>query len=144
MAEPYVGASQRQDDEPTVAQLLGGLVGDAQTLVRKEVELATQEVKNEIDKARQGAVSLGIGGSIAAVGAIFLLLMIVNVLVEVLGLSYWVSYLIVGGAMTVIGVLLLVTGSQRLKEVDPMPRETIESVKKDIEWLQKPNQSDKI
>jgi uncharacterized membrane protein YqjE len=144
MAEPYLGTNQRQDDEPTVAQLLGGLIGDAQTLVRKEVELATQEVKNEIDKARQGAVSLGIGGGIAAIGAIFLLLMIVNVLVEVFGLSYWVSYLIIGGAMTVIGVLLLVTGSQRLKEVDPMPRETIESVKKDIEWLQKPNQSDKI
>jgi uncharacterized membrane protein YqjE len=144
MAEPYVGTSQRQDEEPSVAQLLGSLIGDAQTLVRKEVELATQEVKNEIDKAREGAISLGIGAGIAGVGGIFLLLMVVHLLVEGLGLSYWLSYLIVGGAMAAIGIILLLTGTQRLKQVDPVPHETIESVKKDIEWLQKPNQSDKI
>lgn len=132
------------ENEPSVAQLLGDLIGDAQTLIRKEFELARHEVRAEIDKARQGAMVLGIGAGIAAVGAIFLLLMVVYLLVEVFGLSFWLSFLIVGALLAIVGAVLLSTGSNRIKQVDPVPRETIDSVRKDVEWLKEQNPSDKI
>jgi hypothetical protein len=131
-------------NEATIATLLGDLIGDAQTLIRKEFELARHEVTVEVDKARQGAINLGIGGGILAVGALFLLLMIVHILHEVVTMPLWLAYLVVGGVLAIIGGILLIIGKNRLEQVDPMPRETIESVRKDVEWLKEQNPSDKI
>ncbi|NJM07704.1 phage holin family protein [Candidatus Gracilibacteria bacterium] len=129
-----------RSSEPSIAALLGEVVADAQTLVRKEIELATAEVKVEINKARDGAISLGIGAAVAGIGGIFLLLMLVHGLVEWFGLSFWLSYLIVGGILAIVGGIMLYMGLQRLKTVDPMPRETIDSVRKDVEWIREQSQ----
>jgi hypothetical protein len=126
--------------DTSIAGLLGEVVADAQTLVRKEIELATAEVKGEITKARDGAVSLGIGSAVAGIGGLFLLLMLVHGLVEWFGLSFWLSYLIVGGTLAIVGGILLYLGLQRLKTLDPMPRETIDSVRKDVEWIREQSQ----
>jgi len=135
---------QQRDNEPSIAQLLGGIVEDAQLLVRREVDLAKQEVTNELNKVKQGATSLGIGAGLAAVSGIMLTLMIVYVLHEVAGLSLWLSYLIVGVVLGGVGAVLLMTGINRMKQVDPMPRETIETVKEDIAWIREQNPSNKI
>jgi len=131
-------------DSPSVAELVSGLVSDAQQLVRREIDLAKQEVTNEIDKARQGAIALGIGAGVAAIGAILLALTLVHLLNEVLNLSLWVSYLIVGGLFAAIGAFLLIQGINRMKQIDPVPHETIESVRKDVEWIKEQSPSDKI
>jgi hypothetical protein len=60
------------------------------------------------------------------------------------GLSLWVSYLIVGAVFAIGGGLLLMQGIKHMKDVDPMPRETIETVKEDIQWIKEQNPSDKI
>lgn len=130
--------------EPSIAQLLGGIVEDAQLLVRREVDLARQEVSNELNKVKQGATSLGIGAGLAAVAGIMLTLMIVYVLHEVAGLSLWISYLIVGVVLGGAGAVLLMTGINRMKQVDPVPRETIETVKEDVAWIREQNPSNKI
>lgn len=135
---------QQRDNEPSIAQLLGGIVEDAQLLVRREVDLAKQEVTNELNKVKQGATSLGIGAGLAAVSGIMLTLMIVYLLHEVAGLSLWLSYLIVGVVLGGVGAVLLMTGINRMKQVDPMPRETIETVKEDIAWIREQNPSNKI
>jgi len=131
-------------DSQSVAELVSGLVSDAQQLVRREIDLAKQEVTNEIDKARQGAVALGIGAGVAAIGVILLAHMLVHLLNEVLDLSLWVSYLIVGGLFAAIGAFLLMQGINRMKQIDPVPHETIESVRKDVEWIKEQSPSDKI
>lgn len=130
--------------EPSIAQLLGNLIADGQILVRKEFELARQEITQEVDKARQGAISLGIGIGIASVGSLFLLLALAHGLAALFDIQLGLAYLIVGLVMTIIGGVLLVTGSNRLKQVDPIPHETIDSVRKDVTWLKEQSPSDKI
>lgn len=142
--EAMLGVQRERDDSPSIAQLLGGIVEDAQLLVRREVDLAKQEVTNEINKVKQGATSLGIGIGLAAVGGIMLTLMIVYLLHEVAGLSLWLSYLIVGAVLGGVGAFLLMQGINRMKQVDPIPRETVETVKEDIAWIREQNPSDKI
>ncbi len=129
--------------EPSIAELIGGLVADAQTLVRKEVDLAKAEVRNEINKAQQGAIALGIGAGIAVLGGIFLLLMLAQLLVAWFAIPLWASYLIIGAVLLIGGIAALAQGRSRLKQVDPVPRETIDSVRKDVEWLKEQNPSDK-
>lgn len=145
--EAMLGVQREREPEPSgpsIAQLLGGIVEDAQLLVRREVDLAKQEVTNEINKVKQGATSLGIGIGLTAVAGIMLTLMLVYLLHEVVDLSLWVSYLIVGVVLGGIGAFLLMQGINRMKEVDPVPRETIETVKEDVAWIREQSQSDKI
>jgi hypothetical protein len=131
-------------DQVSVAELLSGLVNDARLLVRKEIDLAKREVSLELGKVRQGTVALGVGAGVALIGALLLGHMLVYALNELAGLSLWVSYLIVGGALAAIGALLLIQGMHRMRQIDPVPRETIESVRKDVEWIKEQNPSDKI
>ena len=130
-------------DEGSIAHLLGGLVADAQQLVRREVDLAKTEVTNEVNKVKQGAASLGAGIGAATIGGILLGHMLVYLLQDVFGIALWIAFLIVGGVLTLLGVLLLRQGASRMSAVDPMPRETIDSVRKDVEWITQQNPSDK-
>lgn len=135
--------SESRAGEPSVAELVSGLVNDARLLVRKEIDLAKHEVSAEIGKVRQGAVALGIGAGVALIGAFLLAQMLVYLLQAVSGLSVWVSYLVVGGLFAVIGGVLLMQGINRVKQIDPVPHETIESVRKDVEWIKEQSPSDK-
>ena len=132
--ERFRHAGTRAGDE-SIAQLAGELIADAQELVRKEVLLAKTEIKEEIDKARQGAISLGIGAAFALLGGLFLIQMVVHLLVWAFAIPLWVSYLIVGGLLAVVGVVLLLRGRSRVSAIDPVPHETLESVRKDVEWI---------
>jgi uncharacterized membrane protein YqjE len=132
-----------QDESKTVARLLGEVVGDAQHMLRKEVELAQYEIKSEISRAVKGAVSLGVGVSVAAVGGILLLFMLVYLLADVALLDLWLSFLIVGGVVLVIGAILLAWGASQMKKLDPVPRQTIENARKDAQWIKEQSPSSK-
>jgi hypothetical protein len=131
--ERVVSTNPEQDQ--SLSGLISGLVADAQELVRKEIGLAKAEVKEEINKARDGAISLGVGVGVAAIGGIVLVFTLVYLLHEVAGLSLWLSHLIVGAVLTGIGAFLLMRGVNRLKTLDPMPHQTIESVQRDVEAI---------
>lgn len=135
----------RQPDEGTnsIAELVGGLIGDAQTLVRKEVELARQELAIEANKAKQGAVTMSAGLGAAVIGGILLGHSLALLLQDLVGLALWVSYLIVGAVLAIVGGLLFRRGSGRLSDVDPVPRETVDSVRKDVEWIREQSTTDR-
>jgi hypothetical protein len=137
-------APDNSTNEASVSDLISGLVNDAQQLVHREIDLAKREVAIEVGKVKQGAVALGIGAGLAVVGALLLAHMLVYLVQTLTGLSLWVSYLIVGAVFAIGGGLLLMQGIKRMKDVDPLPRETIESVKEDIQWIKEQNPSDKI
>jgi hypothetical protein len=79
---------------------------------------------------------LALGAGLAIIGALLLGHMLVYLVQTLTGLSLWVAYLIVGAIFAIGGVLLLMQGTKRMKDVDPLPRETIESVKEDIHMEQ--------
>ena len=137
-------APDNRTTDSTVSDLISGLVTDAQQLVRREIDLAKREVSIEVDKVKQGAVALGAGAGLAIIGALLLGHMLVYLVQTLTSLSLWVSYLIVGAIFAIGGAILLMQGIKRMKDVDPLPRETIETVKEDIQWIKEQNPSDKI
>lgn len=143
LLEQHLLNNRQPDNEPSIAELLNNLISDAQILVRKEFALARQEVTQEIDKARQVAIMMGIGAAVLAVGAILFLVAIVHALVAWFDLPLWASYLIVGGVFAIVGGIMVAMGKEKLKEVHPIPEETIDSVRKDISWLKEQNPSDR-
>lgn len=131
------------EGEPSIAELLGGLIGDAQSLLRREVDLARSEVAHEIDKAKQGVTMIGMGAGLALIGGLLLSQMLVYALQDLTGLALWLSYLIVGALLTIIGGIALRQGTSRMGDVDPVPHATISSVRKDVEWISEQNPSNK-
>jgi uncharacterized membrane protein YqjE len=132
-AEPPRPAGQA-GAEPSIAELMGTLVADAQRLVRKEIELARAELGDELRKARHAGIALGAGAAIAAVGALLLVITLVQLLIA-WGLAPWLAYLIVGGALTATGLLAVMGGLRRVQTVDPVPRETLDTVRENVAWL---------
>ena len=123
------------DTSPSVASLLGGIVSDLQTLIRQEVTLAKTEAVREWDKAKTAAGALAWGVATLAVGGLLLLLTVVSVLHEVAGLPWWASFLIVGGVLTSLGLVLYYTGRNKAAQVHVVPPQTAETLKENVQWI---------
>jgi hypothetical protein len=61
----------------------------------------------------------------------------------VFAIDVWLSFLIVGVVIAIIGVVMLLVGRSRLQQLDPTPHETIDSVRKDAEWIREQSPSGK-
>jgi Flp pilus assembly protein TadB len=120
---------------PSMASLLGGIVGDVQTLVRQELALAKTEMIGEWDKAKTAAGSMAVGAAILALAGILLCVAAVCVLHEVAGLPWWASFLIVGAVLTVLGAVLFLTGRNQAAHVHVIPPQTAETMKENVEWI---------
>jgi Putative Actinobacterial Holin-X, holin superfamily III len=109
------------------------LTRDVTLLVRQEVELAKAEMTQ---KGRTAAPGLGmIGGAgvvgLMAAGALTAFL----VLVLSVFLADWASALIVGAVLAAVAYLLVKQGKERVEQAGaPIPTQTIETVKEDVEW----------
>ena len=127
--------------EPTLGDLLGGLVGNMQDLMRGEVALAKQEVKDEAKQAGAGAGLLAGAGVLGLVGLIFVGLTLTYALTLVV--PSWAAALLVAALFFIVGFILYRLGRQRLERVDPVPRQTLASLKEDSEWIKRQVSSDK-
>jgi hypothetical protein len=111
------------------------VVADAQQLGRSEVALARAEVREEIARLQGGLVALAAGGAVAATGGLLLVVALVRGLSAATGWPLWASYLGVGVVMLAVGLVLLQQARTRMTHLDPVPHETIESVRKDVRWI---------
>jgi VIT1/CCC1 family predicted Fe2+/Mn2+ transporter len=115
--------------------LIGGILFDVKSLLRQEVQLLKDEVKLEISTAGRAATKFLIGAALGIVGALFLLLMLVQGLHEWTVLPLWACYGLVGGALTGLGLALLVRAQSMAGRVQVAPRRTLYSVKENIQWI---------
>ena len=103
------------------------------TLAKQELQLATAEMKEKGRKAGPGIGMMGVaaGVGLLAAGALTAFL----ILVLSIFLPEWVSALTVGGVLAAIAYVLAKQGKERVSEAGaPVPEQTIENVKEDVEW----------
>ncbi|HEV8712764.1 MAG TPA: phage holin family protein [Candidatus Binatia bacterium] len=129
--------------EPSVVALLGGIVNDAKELLVQEVALIKLEVQDALRKAKTAALTLGIGIGVAAVGGTLLGLMLVHLLEVFTEMPLWGCYGTVGSGLVVLGTVLLAAGKTTIEELDVVPRQTVETLKENAQWLTEPTTSDR-
>jgi uncharacterized membrane protein YqjE len=134
-------STARDGTEAPLSSIIGNLVGNLQDLIRGEFRLARQEIKEEAQKAGIGAGLLAGAGVTALVGLIFIGLTLTYVLTR--WVPDWGAALIVAALFLIIAFALFTVGKQRLQRVDPVPRQTIESLKEDTEWVKQQIGADK-
>ncbi len=119
--------------ERSVGDLFGQLTQDLALLVRQEAQLAKTEMQAKVSRATRHRVSLATGGIVALLGAIALTAARILLLVEPIGLDPWLAALLVGAVLAGVGYFMLQGGLRDLKQIDPAPRRTVESIKEDIQ-----------
>lgn len=118
--------------DKSVPALVGQLGTQVSQLVAKEMALGRAELREELSKGVKATASLSAAALAALFGSLFLSSAAAWGLSEVMAPG--LAFLIVGGAyMLVAGVLALV-GRRKLATVDPVPHETLESLKEDAQW----------
>jgi hypothetical protein len=133
-----VHSLQENREGESAMALLRRLMDELATLFRKEVELATAEVTGALAKLATAVVSVLTGGMVLFAGFLVLLASAVLALAEVV--EPWLAALIVGGAVALIGLVLILIGRQKLDPALLKPRRSAESLRQDKDVLMR-NQS---
>jgi hypothetical protein len=123
------------EDERTLPQLLSSVTSDVGELVRKEFELAKVETKQDISNAAKAG---GLFGGVAVAGYMALLfLSFAAAWGLAAALPRGVAFLIVGLLYATAAAILFVLARARAraKQVNPVPEQTVETLKEDVEWL---------
>ena len=122
--------------ETSVGELIGNISNDLSQLFRQEVELAKAELKQEASKAGKAAGMLGGAGFAAYLAVVLLSFALVFALSNVMDPGW--AALIVAVIWAIIGAVLYANGRKKLKNVDPVPRRTVDTIKEDAQWLKNP------
>jgi Putative Actinobacterial Holin-X, holin superfamily III len=122
-----VGPGGRDVGAASVGELVGEVSQDLSTLMRQELALAKAEVKQEAVKAGRAAGMLGAAGFAGYMVLLFASIAAWWGLAEVMPQGW--AALIVTAVWAVIGAVLFAMGRQRMREVNPAPERTTETVK---------------
>lgn len=135
-------AYEREQDS-SMAQLISGIVGDAQDLVRKEIALARQEVREELDAAKSAGIKLGIAGAVLTVGGLLVVLAVAQGIADLFDWPAWAGYALVGVVLAIVGGILFSAAQRQIKNIHPVPERTLETMKENVEWIKDRTTSDK-
>jgi hypothetical protein len=130
---PMQGAPE---EGPSLGDLFGDLSRDFTTLMRQEVELAKTELREEAAKAGKAG---GMFGGAAVAGYMCLLLLSFAAawgLSEVIPEGF--AFLIVAAVYGIAAAVLFMKGRSQMREVRPVPDETVETLKEDVQWAKAP------
>jgi membrane protein len=116
----------------STVRLVGQVAGDVGALVKKEVQLARQEVTEAIAARVKAVAAFGAVAILALFVVGFLGAALAAGLAEIM--ATWIALLIVAGIFVALAVLAGVIGVVRLKRPPLKPERTKETIKEDMEW----------
>ena len=116
-----------------IGGLLRSLAEDTGTLVRQEMDLAKMEVVHTAKTVAKDSAWIGIGGAIAGVGGLVLVVAMALGLGALLD-SYWLGTLITGLFLLLVGALFAWKGIRDLRRQELAPTRTVRSLREDADW----------
>jgi len=128
-----VESRQEELRDRSLAELVRELGNDTATLVRQEVELAKAELSEKASKAVRGAAMFGAaaGFGIAAFAAFVAFV----ILALALAMAGWAAALVALAIFAVVGGASAILGLKQFRKAfPPVPEQTMETVREDIEW----------
>jgi uncharacterized membrane protein YqjE len=141
MSSQIPGGSEDLHDR-SLGELLKQLSQETTQLVHQELELAKAELTQKGKQAGTGAGMFGGAGALglAALGALTAcFILALNAVMPA-----WLAALIVAVVYGIIAFVLVRRGQARIRRATPpVPEQTIETVKEDVEWAKTQMRSDR-
>jgi len=130
-------------EERSLGDLFSELASETGTLVRQEVALAQTELTQEATKVGINVGYLVAGGAVGYAALLVILAAVVVGLAQLISkvtewqyvTSAWISAAIVGLVVGAVAYMLVTSALAKLKNTDLAPRETVETIKEDAQWL---------
>jgi len=129
--------------EPGIATLVKGIVDDIGDLIKQEFKFARTEVQTDLRKSKEALVALAVGAGAAFLGLIFAGLMVVYLLhwltappgADQAGIPLWGCYGIVTLVFLGSGAALMLAGKKKFDSFNPLPEQTAQTVKENVQWI---------
>jgi Putative Actinobacterial Holin-X, holin superfamily III len=119
--------------ERSLGELFGKLSNETSTLIRQEMELARAEMTEKGKEAGKGAGLFGGAGAVGLLGAGALTAGVILLLD--LAIAAWLAAIIVGLVYVAVAAVLGLKGRDRIQAATPpVPEQTVDTVKEDVEW----------
>jgi membrane protein len=116
----------------STVRLVGQVAGDVGALVKKEIQLARQEITEAIGARLKAAVAFVVVAVVALFVVGFLGAALAAGLAE--AMPTWAALLIVAGVFLVLAGIVAAAGIAMLKRPPLTPEKTKETIKEDVEW----------
>lgn len=119
--------------EQSMGELFKQLSDDMSTLVRQELALARAEMTEKGKRAGVGAGMFGGAGFLGVMAFATLTACIIAALAK--GMDVWLAALIVTVVYAAGAGVLALRGKERIQTASPpVPEQTVETVKEDVQW----------
>jgi hypothetical protein len=119
--------------ERPIGDLVKQLASQTSTLVRQELDLAKAEMSAKAATAGKGAGLIGGAAVTGLLAAGALTACLILVLSE--AMDAWLAALIVAVVLGAVAAALGLAGRNKVREATPpVPEQTVETVKEDVEW----------
>lgn len=118
--------------ERRVSELFSELSSELSLLLRKEMELARVELREEAAKAARAGAAL----SVAAVAGLFVLVYASSAAAWALAeiMPAGLAFLIVAVVWLLVAGVGAALGRNRLRQVHPVPEQTVRTLEEDVQW----------
>ena len=124
---------QMVKEERSLGDLFSDLASETGTLIRQEVALAQTELTEKATSVGKNVGYLVVGGAVGYAAALALIAAVI------IGLSNfvpaWAAALIVSVIIGVVAFMMISSALAALKKTNLTPRETVETLKEDAQWL---------
>lgn len=120
-------------EQASLGDLFSTLSNQVSLLFRQELQLAQAEMTRKATRAGRHAAIIGLGVVLAQAALFAVIAAIILGLSQVM--AAWLAAIVVGIGLAIIAALLVQYGLNQLKEIDPAPRRTIETMRENKEWL---------
>ena len=124
---PHAAGPYEDIGDVSVGELVGNVTRDLSTLMRQELALAQAELKAEASKTGKAAGALGAAGFAGYMAVLFLSICLWWALGHLIG-NGW-SALVVAVLWGIVGAVLYSSGRKKLREVNPTPERTVDTLK---------------
>lgn len=131
-------ADERTADNEALSStgLLSKLATDVGDLMRTEAALARSEINGSITGMKAGVTALVSGAVVLLPGVLMVLASVALMMTTFLNLSLWLSTLITGAVVSVIGLIMLKGGQKKLSANDLALSRTQRSLGKDQSMIE--------
>jgi uncharacterized membrane protein YqjE len=136
------GPDQADLRERPFGELLRQLSEETTRLVHQEIELAKAELAQ---KGKQAGMGAGLFGGAGAIGFLALAALTTCFILALdAAMPAWLAALLVAVVYGAIAAVLAIQGRNKVRQATPpVPEQTIETVKEDVQWAKTQMRSDK-
>lgn len=135
LQSPY----SKANSDPSLTQLLTGIISDAQTLLKQQLAMFRTELKLDVRRTKQALVALICGLALASIGGLLLCFALVYGLEALVPtLPLWACFGIVGGLFAIGGGVAFYSAVRQFQEFNPLPDESAQALKENVQWISQP------